>query len=83
LGERKLERFILVIEADGLRPVIERLSGSERLLLVVDQFEEVFTVCPKEEERRQFIELLTQAAEIPNSPLAIVTTMRADFLEPC
>jgi hypothetical protein len=37
----------------------------------------------KEEERRQFIELLTQVAESPNSRLAIVTTMRADFLEPC
>ncbi len=72
-----------LIKTDGLRPVIERLSGSERLLLVVDQFEEVFTLCPKEEERRQFIELLTQVAELPDSRLAIVTTMRADFLEPC
>ena len=71
------------IKTEGLHPVIERLSGSERLLLVVDQFEEVFTLCPKEEERRQFIELLTQVAEIPNSRLVIVTTMRADFLEPC
>ncbi|HEY9604950.1 MAG TPA: caspase family protein [Allocoleopsis sp.] len=72
-----------LIKTEGLRPVIERLSGSERLLLVVDQFEEVFTLCPKEEERRQFIELLTQVSEIPASQLAIVTTMRADFLEPC
>jgi signal transduction histidine kinase len=72
-----------LIKTEGLHPVIERLSGSERLLLVVDQFEEVFTLCPKEEERRQFIELLTQVAEIPNSRLVIVTTMRADFLEPC
>jgi hypothetical protein len=74
-----------LIKTDGLRPVIERLSGSEKLLLVVDQFEEVFTVCPKEkeEERCRFIELLTQVAEIPDSRLAVVTTMRADFLEPC
>jgi signal transduction histidine kinase len=82
-GRTEVREVYSLIEAEGLRSVIERLSGSERLLLVVDQFEEVFTVCPKEEERRQFIELLTQAAEIPNSPLAIVTTMRADFLEPC
>ncbi|MCA1995104.1 MAG: hypothetical protein LDL41_24105, partial [Coleofasciculus sp. S288] len=72
-----------LIKTEGLRPVIERLPGSERFLLVVDQFEEVFTLCPNEEERRQFIELLTQVAEIPGSRLAIVTTMRADFLEPC
>jgi hypothetical protein len=72
-----------LVKTEGLRPVIERLSGSERLLLLVDQFEEVFTLCPKEEERRQFIELLTQVNEIPDLRLAIVTTMRADFLEPC
>lgn len=72
-----------LIKTKGLHPVIERLSDSERLLLVVDQFEEVFTLCPKEEKRRLFIELLTQVAEIPNSRLAIVTTMRADFLEAC
>lgn len=72
-----------LIKTKCLCSVIERLSGSERLLLVVDQFEEVFTLCPKEKERRQFIELLTQVAEIPNSRLAIVTAMRADFLEPC
>ncbi|MEI2578304.1 nSTAND1 domain-containing NTPase [Scytonema sp. PRP1] len=74
---------------DGLRSVIERLPGSERFLLVVDQFEEVFTLCPKEEERRRFIELLTQVVELSDATslqslrLAIVTTMRADFLEPC
>ena len=74
-----------LVKTDGLRPVIERLSGSERLLLVVDQFEEVFTLVPedKEEEKRRFIDVLTQVAETPASPLAIVITMRADFLEPC
>nr|WP_322715950.1 caspase family protein [Nostoc sp. ChiQUE02]MDZ8228805.1 caspase family protein [Nostoc sp. ChiQUE02] len=66
---------------DGLHRVLERLPGSERLLLVVDQFEEVFTLCPQEEERRKFIELLTNCSV--GERLAIVTTMRADFLEPC
>jgi signal transduction histidine kinase len=82
-GRTEVREIYALIETDRLRPVIERMSGSERLLLVIDQFEEVFTVCPKEEERRRFIELLTQVAEIPDSRLAIVTTMRADFLEPC
>jgi signal transduction histidine kinase len=82
-GRTEVREIYALIETDGLRPVIERLSGCERLLLVIDQFEEVFTVCPKEEEKRRFIELLTQVAEIPDSRLAIVTTMRADFLEPC
>jgi signal transduction histidine kinase len=79
----KVREIYSGIETDGLRSVIAQLSSSERLLLVVDQFEEVFTICPNEEERHQFIKLLTQVAEIPISPLAIITTMRADFLEPC
>jgi class 3 adenylate cyclase len=82
-GRTEVREIYALIETDGLHPVINRLPSSERLLLVIDQFEEVFTVCPKEEERRRFIELLTQVAEIPASRLAIVTTMRADFLEPC
>jgi signal transduction histidine kinase len=82
-GRTEVREVYSLIETDDLPPVIERISGSERLLLVVDQFEEVFTICSKEEERYRFIELLTQVAKIPNSRLAIVTTMRADFLEPC
>jgi WD40 repeat protein/energy-coupling factor transporter ATP-binding protein EcfA2 len=66
---------------DGLSLIIERLPSSQRFLLFVDQFEEVFTLCPKEEERRKFIELLTNYSLC--GMLAIVTTMRADFLEPC
>jgi signal transduction histidine kinase len=84
-GRTEVQEVYSLLERNGLRPVIERLSGSERLLLVVDQFEEVFTLCPKEkeQERCRFIELLAQLADVPASRLAIVTTMRADFLEPC
>ncbi|MEP0880975.1 caspase family protein [Trichocoleus sp. ST-U3] len=70
-------------DPEGLVKLIERLPDLERFLLVIDQFEEVFTVCPVEEDRRRFIELITQVAEIDDSRLAVVTTMRADFLEPC
>jgi signal transduction histidine kinase len=79
-NSRKLYDYIRH-HPDGLRQVISCLPTSQRFLLVVDQFEEMFTLCPKEEERRRFIELLTSFAE--TSRLVIVTTMRADFLEPC
>jgi WD40 repeat protein/energy-coupling factor transporter ATP-binding protein EcfA2 len=67
----------------GLAGVMERMPSDERYLLVVDQFEELFTVCADEAERQRFIALITQVAETQNSRLAVVTTMRADFLEPC
>ncbi|MBD2101495.1 eIF2A-related protein [Leptolyngbya sp. FACHB-261] len=68
---------------EGLQGLIERLPGTGKFLLVVDQFEEVFTVCTDADDCRRFIQLVTQVAGIPASRLAVVITMRADFLEPC
>ncbi|NET33263.1 MAG: diguanylate cyclase [Cyanothece sp. SIO1E1] len=70
---------------DALEAIISRIPGSERFLLVIDQFEEVFTLCPKgkEQERDRFIQFLTHAAAIRPSRLAVVITMRADFVEAC
>ena len=70
------------MKTEGLRPFVEHFPGYSKVLLVIDQFEEVFTICASEQERSRFIECLTQMAE-PPSRLSIVTTMRADFLEPC
>ncbi len=83
--ERQLDAFIEDKDKHpkGLTNIIERLPNSERFLLVVDQFEEVFTVCANEEERQRFIELIAQVTEISACRLAVVTTMRSDFLEPC
>ncbi|MEH1900004.1 MAG: hypothetical protein V7L04_00900, partial [Nostoc sp.] len=61
---------------------LENLHGTEKFLLLVDQSEEVFTVCADHKERQRFIELLTQVVEIHNSRLAVVITMPANFLEP-
>ena len=84
-GAKKEQQLYALIKNDpeGLVKLIERLPDSERLLLVIDQFEEVFTICPVEADRRRFIELITQVAKIADSRLAVVTTMRADFVEPC
>lgn len=81
-------RVIKLLNQDGLLPVLEMLpsalkAGAQKALLVIDQFEEVFTVCPLEDERTQFIDCVTAIQTLKDSPLAIVTTMRADFFEPC
>jgi hypothetical protein len=51
-----------------------------RLLLVVDQFEELFTLCREEDERATFINIITQISrqEAP-SLVNLVATLRADF----
>ncbi len=69
--------------SDSSIPNIVSLPDSKKYLVVVDQFEELFTVCSDETERLRFIQLITQVSEIADSRLAVIITMRADFLEPC
>ncbi|GAB4550513.1 MAG: hypothetical protein OHK0023_16510 [Anaerolineae bacterium] len=52
-----------------------------RVVLFIDQFEELFTLTLKESERKQFIELLVNAANEPRSSLLILLTLRADFYD--
>lgn len=49
-----------------------------RDLLLVDQFEELFTLCHDDLEREQFIDNLVNALT-PSSELTLVLTIRADF----
>jgi uncharacterized caspase-like protein len=76
-------RHLLRKALAGLQPLIEQLPETDRFLLLVDQFEEVFTVCLDQEEQARFIQLIIQVAALPNSRLAVVMTMRADFVEAC
>jgi hypothetical protein len=50
----------------------------ERLLLIVDQFEEVFTLCRDRDERKAFVNNLLAAA-MPDNETTVVFTVRADF----
>lgn len=55
----------------------------DRVLLIADQFEELYTLCPKETIRQQFLDCLLASLAVPGvatSPLVLVATMRADFL---
>ncbi|TQM28656.1 NACHT and WD repeat domain-containing protein [Nocardia bhagyanarayanae] len=51
-------------------------------LLIVDQFEELFTVCADEQERDEFLALLDQHAT-QTDPIAVVLALRADFYARC
>jgi ABC-type sugar transport system substrate-binding protein/DNA-binding CsgD family transcriptional regulator len=65
-----------------LRAVRRTLPGDNSVLvLVIDQFEEVFTLVDNPNERQQFLDLLYAAATDARSPLRIVITLRADFYD--
>lgn len=57
------------------------LPESRPLLLIVDQFEELFTLVEDQSKARQFIDVLYAAATDPRSSVRVVITLRADFLD--
>ncbi|WP_395739920.1 TIR domain-containing protein [Prosthecobacter sp.] len=61
------------------RLLIRDTSPPQRLFLLIDQFEEVFTTCEREELRTAFIAALLHAARERSGPVVIALTMRADF----
>jgi WD40 repeat protein/transcriptional regulator with XRE-family HTH domain len=56
-------------------------DGDPELVLVIDQFEEVFTLVENEEDRRHFLESLFAAVSDPRSPVRVIATLRADFFD--
>ena len=52
-------------------------------MLVVDQFEELFTACEDEQERREFVAALVRAAGDRNGRGVVVLAVRADFYGRC
>ncbi|OKH43241.1 hypothetical protein NIES2101_31120 [Calothrix sp. HK-06] len=63
---------------------IEQNHPNYRVLLIVDQFEEIYTLCSDEKIRRSFLDTLLAATQYfsDNPPLShiLVATMRTDFL---
>jgi WD40 repeat protein/DNA-binding SARP family transcriptional activator len=75
----------LTVLRPGHRPAaqLERalapVADGERQLVAVDQFEEVFTACTDERERRAFIRGLVDAAWDPDRSTLVGIALRADF----
>ncbi|MBZ3901465.1 WD40 repeat domain-containing protein [Streptomyces griseiscabiei] len=79
---------VLRILTPGDRPVarfghlLTPGEGDPESWVVVDQFEELFTLCRDEAERARFVELLL-AARTPGSRLRVLIAVRADFYVRC
>ncbi|HEX8322224.1 hypothetical protein [Longimicrobium sp.] len=56
-------------------------TSRDHLVLLVDQFEELYTLCRDEGERTQFVELLLRAAAEPQGSASVIITLRTDFVE--
>jgi tetratricopeptide (TPR) repeat protein len=60
--------------------VLEKQSGTDRILIVVDQFEELYTLTSDEEVRRRFIDELLAASPRAKSKANVTLTLRGDFV---
>ncbi|NET39625.1 MAG: peptidase C14, partial [Cyanothece sp. SIO1E1] len=66
----------------GLQRLVQA-STAPRVILVIDQFEEVFTRCGSSEERQQFFACLMGALSDASDKLCLIIAMRADFVGKC
>lgn len=64
---------------DLVAEALRHQKGTDRLLLVVDQWEELYTQCEDSVTRQRFIEELLAATARKQSPLSVVLTVRSDF----
>jgi WD40 repeat protein len=67
---------------DDERTLDMTLSPAEegnKFVLLVDQFEEIFTLCHDNDVRRAFIDNLLFAASLRNGPGIVILTVRSDF----
>ena len=69
--------------ARGLHLLAEQLAQKQgqRLVLFIDQFEELFTLTAEEAERQQFIDVLVAAITEPHGAVIVLLTLRADFYD--
>ncbi|WP_226966911.1 nSTAND1 domain-containing NTPase [Streptomyces phaeolivaceus] len=79
---------VLRVFTPGVRPaetyghLLTVAEGEPDSWVVVDQFEEVFTLCRDETERARFLDLLLTARD-PDSRLRVLIAVRADFDARC
>jgi WD40 repeat protein/DNA-binding SARP family transcriptional activator len=78
-GEHPCGELRRALDGERLARELGRLPGGERIVVAVDQLEELFTVCELEEERAAFLEQLVEAARDRDRRALVIVSLRADF----
>ena len=81
-GEHPLDELRRVLASGATDPLAEALTvlpAGGRLLLAVDQLEEIFTACRSEAERAAFADGLARVAGDAHGRALVVVALRADF----
>lgn len=67
----------------GLHRLAEQIVNQphQRLVLVIDDLEDLFTLTQSNDERQQFMDILTTAIEIPDSRVLTLAALGADYYD--
>jgi WD40 repeat protein/class 3 adenylate cyclase len=83
-GEHPMNALRAALSAeDPIEAAVEALTPEGRLVLVIDQFEETFTMCAGEAERSDFVQALTSAAKRWPENAAVILAIRGDYYGHC
>lgn len=79
---REFSEELTLKQHDGIRRIADGFHAETGALtvLVIDQFEEIYTLCEKTEERAAFIENLMDAVSDESGNVMAILTLRSDFL---
>jgi tetratricopeptide (TPR) repeat protein len=65
---------------DVVRRILDKQLGTNRVLILVDQFEELYTLVQEDAIRRKFVDELITASSLSGSKLIVTITLRGDFV---
>ncbi|MDF5719550.1 MAG: hypothetical protein PUP91_03455, partial [Rhizonema sp. PD37] len=68
------------VTLDDILSHIQCQHPNHRLLLIADQFEELYTLCPDQKIRHSFLDTLLASFQSDGKTDVLIATMRADFL---
>jgi DNA-binding SARP family transcriptional activator/WD40 repeat protein len=78
-GEHPCDELARAVGGADLGVVLAQLAPGERIVIAIDQLEELFTVCEGEEERSAFLHQLAKATLDHERRAFVVCALRADF----
>ena len=83
------EKLIQLTESSSLglvQAMRTKLTGPDRLLILVDQFEEVFRFASEDDKKPvydAFVKMLIETVQQSDVPIYVILTLRSDFLGDC
>jgi DNA-binding SARP family transcriptional activator len=78
-GERPYRQLTRALDGREIDAALAGLSPGERLVIAVDQLEELLTSCEREDERAAFLEQLCSAACDPQRRALVLVALRGDY----